>query len=164
MNKNFFAVCVAVLFSILFLTGCTHLGGGNSGGNTREVSNSHTLYEMNTRTTETDLGNAYMRNRFGIGGSKIPAKPVRDSESSSSNGVNGWDDRRSGSDVYWYTVTDNNGNMKMYSTTYDHRSESSGRSEPPVYYNTFGGNVDGNPGIQPGYVEGSFGLGRPGKK
>ncbi len=168
MNKNFFAVCVLALFSFLGLTGCASAGaGGGKQGGTRTLAEYSSSYETSTTVTSTPRRyGGYWGSRIPVGGSSLPAIPERESYSYTTTGPNSWSTKSAGTYGSSWEQVDSCGKREIISTVTTHRSESSGKTEPPpVYYRTVGGgSTDGNPGIQPGYVEGSFGLGKPGKK
>lgn len=168
MNKNLFAVCAVVLFSVLGFTGCAGAGlwGGNKQGGIRTLAEYSSSYETSTTVTSTPRKyGGYWGSRIPVGGTSLLATPERESYSYSSFGPNDWSTKSAGTYSSSWEQIDSCGKREIISTVTTHRSESSGKTEPPkVYYNTVGGTTDGNPGIQPGYVEGSFGLGKPGKK
>ena len=168
MSKNFFVVCLVTLFSVLGLTGCAGAGlfGGNNKEGTRTIAEYSSSYETTTTVTATPRKyGGYWGSRIPVSGSSLPATPERESYSYSSFGPNNWSSRSAGTYSTSWEQVDSCGKREIISTVTTHKSESSGKTEPPkVYYNTVGGTTDGNPGIQPGYVEGSFGLGKPGKK
>ena len=171
MNKIFSTVCgvVALAFFTLGLTGCAGAGlfGGNKQGGTRTLAEYSSSYETSTTVTSTPRKyGGYWGGRIPVGASSLSATPERESYSYSSSGPNNWSSRSAGTYSSSWEQVDSCGKREIISTVTTHKSESSGKTEPPkVYYNTVGGGTkDGNPGIQPVYVEGSFGLGKPGKK